>query len=187
MISKLSDSPNIWEFDINSFFPSVDLIYNRERMVEIGIPDHVADYLYTLNKSIVKLPWSEKEDQLDESDSRMVLFNSDWSINENLPKKVARSLEGQNLNPKDSEIVKGYLAKGYELQKEIGVPQGAGTSCGLATLNLKGVFEKVQGLIMYSDDGLTMNSIPERPDINIPEAGVVQNDSKSEWVRLKGQ
>ena len=56
VISKLSNSPNIWEFDINSFFPSVDLIYNRERMVEIGIPDHVADYLYTLNKSIVKLP-----------------------------------------------------------------------------------------------------------------------------------
>lgn len=148
----------------------MDLEYTKKAMIESGIPDSIAEYITVLNRSIVTLT---DNDEVDESDSRLVLQNSDGSPNPNLTPKEYESL--QDLS--ESEL----REKGYSLKKEKGVPQGASTSCGLSTLNLKELYLRYPDrLVGYADDGITTpKSCVEDPMISVPSAGVYINDEKS--------
>jgi hypothetical protein len=84
---------------------------------------------------------------------------------------------------------KELIEKGFSEYAEIGVPQGAATSCGLSTLNLKELFKRFEdGLSMYADDGTLASDSenPKTPDLTIKEAGVAQNYEKSSWVKKDG-
>jgi hypothetical protein len=142
-------------------------------MIESGIPNEISKYLMDLNKSIVKLG---KEDLLDESDNRKVIYNNDGSLNPNFDKDEMKKI---NQNP-DKEIDK-LIKEGYIETRLRGVPQGAPTSCGLSTLNLKELFKNYKdNLIMYADDGIVFpQTCDEDPKISVKEAGIEQSLEKS--------
>ncbi len=182
ILPKLESSPNVYEFDLKEFFPSVDLLHNRRRLIESGIPTYISNYLYTLNQSIVKLT---PHDKIDESSYREVLYDSDWTLNPNLEKSMLEDLKGEN--PQSSSKVKKYIEEGFKLQRTRGVPQGASTSCGVSTLNLIGLFNKIENLIMYADDGIVLPEKEETPKLTDIPAGIEQNIEKSGWVKKSGQ
>lgn len=86
------DEDNIYEFDLKSFFPSVDLRANEEILVKkLGIPTGVAEYIRLINQSVTKL---QQEDLLDESNDRRVLLTSEGEPSPNLPKEMRERIEG---------------------------------------------------------------------------------------------
>lgn len=175
MLPNLDSNPNVYEFDIQQFFPSVDLDYNMNRLKEIGVSDDISKYLRDLNKSIVKLT---KEDLMDETLHRMALYNTDGSLNQNLDEAILKDLSHEDVLDEYSPKIQKYLKEGYTLKIEIGVPQGASTSCGMATLNLRDQYQRCP-TIMYADDGLKFPLTNEIPLIDQPEAGVKIESSKS--------
>lgn len=76
----------------------------KSRMIEIGIPKNVSDYLTALNRSLVKL----REEDLIEEPHRKVLFNSEGSINKNLPSEVQRYLEVHTSKAVEKLVKEGY-------------------------------------------------------------------------------
>lgn len=80
----------IYEFDLRNFFGGVDLAYNQKEMERLGIPSEIAEYLRKINESIVKLA---KEDKIDESQNRLILWNSNGDWNPNLDPEVRKEAE----------------------------------------------------------------------------------------------
>lgn len=184
LLERLGTSPNVYEYDLSSFFDSVDLKYLEEKMGEIGITESTRKYLSQLNQSVVKLATEDKQIEQD----RKVLFNSDGTPNPNLSESEQKSLleytKGEVTFP-----LKEYLAKGFTLVKKVGVPQGASTSCGLSTLNLLDLLRKFhRKVVQYADDGIVFPENSESaPDVNVEDAGVSMNASKSRWVKKGGK
>jgi hypothetical protein len=55
LLDRALSKPNIYEFDLSNFFGNIDLGYNKKALVEMGIPEDIAGYLYRVNQSIVRL------------------------------------------------------------------------------------------------------------------------------------
>lgn len=126
---------------------------------------------------------------MDESADRKVLLNTDDSINENLPKDIIQNLKNipnSDLN-ETNQFVDSLLKKNYVLKKHKGVPQGASTSCGLATLNIEDLFREDENLIGYSDDGVKATNLNEVPNLDIKPAGVAVNLNKSGFVKSENK
>ena len=80
---------------------------------------------------------------------------------------------------KDPKIQQIYLEKGFKEKREKGVPQGAPTSCGLSTMNLREVLLE-NNVIMYADDGILFTEThTEEPEVSKPEAGIIKSPGKS--------
>jgi len=177
----MEEESQIYEFDLRNFFGGVDLDYNQKEMERLGIPAEIAEYLRKLNSSIVKLA---REDKLDESANRVVLWNSNGEWNPNLDPKIRERLESLSKQEElsGSEGLKQEVEKlvemGYRKFSNVGVPQGAATSCTLSLINLREIFERLRGLVMYADDGLYFPR-GETEDVSCPEAGVKQAYDKS--------
>lgn len=154
----------------------MDLAYLKDRLMESGIPQDISEYLTVLNRSLVVLT---SEDKIPEP-HRDIIFNSDGTPNPNLPKDV----QGRIL--KDPNFVEILRRRGFTDIATIGVPQGASTSCGLATYNLKELFKRYDELIMYADDGILCRRDPSTPDFSIEKAGVYQEPTKSGWLKRDG-
>lgn len=188
------DSPNIYEFDLKGFFDNVSLEFMYKVLVrDYGYPRSVAAFLRKLNRSIPKLA---KVDLMKEPDRDLAL-TADLEINPNrsdllkdplgglrdfsgvwsLPAHhLLEQLEAEGL----VEVVSTPSGRGW---KEFGIPQGAGTSCGLSTVNLERLWND-QGLnmdmVMYADDGIVFPKSSEtEPVIEDVEAGIYQNREKS--------
>lgn len=185
---------NIYEFDLNSFFPSVCLKANERILREVyGIPSFVTTHIDKLNRSITRLTLKDK---IDESADRKVLLTSEGKPNPNLPpeiqKQILSLLNGLTATGKEwlisSVAFRDVLPEGWSVYKEIGVPQGAATSCGLATLNLHDLWQRLgDTLLMYADDGLVFPPNSENPDLTDKASGISQNVSKSGWVKKDGE
>jgi hypothetical protein len=187
------DVENIYEFDLQSFFPSVSLkgMYDILTM-ELGMPEIIAGLLLELNRSLTKL---EKVDKLPEASDRYVLLNTSGKPNPNLPPDIRRLLTEILSNKSDEERkdflnsseLKGLLPKGWTVFKESGVPQGAATSCGLATVNLHYIWKALgDELLMYADDGLVFPKDTREIEIKDVSQGITQNAEKSGWVKRGG-
>ena len=136
LLPRLFSEKNIYEFDLKGFFPNVDISEIGNLLVsELKVPKRVADYLTSINRSVTNL---QKEDLLDESNDRKVLLTPSGKANPNLPTelkaKVERVLEERGCSKEHLS----YLLPddGWTLYREVGVPQGAGTSCCLSTISL---------------------------------------------------
>lgn len=85
------NSENIYEFDLNSFFPSVNLEALERLMVEkLKIPKKTASYLIDMHRSITVLP---KEKKMSEVNDENVLLNPTNDVNPNLPKELKEKIE----------------------------------------------------------------------------------------------
>lgn len=159
-----------------NFFPNVDLAYLKDKLIESGIPQDVSEYLTVLNRSLVVL----KSEDLIPEPHREIIFNSDGTPNPNLPEDVRSRIL------KDPTFVEILRKRGFNEIVTKGVPQGASTSCGLATYNLKELFKRYDELIMYADDGILCRQDPSTPDFSIEKAGVYQEPAKSGWLKRDG-
>lgn len=83
------DENNIYEFDLKSFFPSVNLKENSRILAKLGVPEEVVSFLESLNRSITKL---EVRDELPEDNDRKVLLTSEGLPNPNLPEDIQESI-----------------------------------------------------------------------------------------------
>lgn len=186
IFKKLDKESNIYEFDLSKFFDKVNLDYNKGELASRHFPTNVQEFLLKMNQSIVTLT---SEDLLDESDNRKIILNSDNSLNPNLPASVKKELGNLDLEDiKKAALTQTLLSEGYSLHKKVGVPQGAATSCSLSILNLTHLFTKFPGIVMYADDGLVFpKSCTIEPNLDNPEAGIYQNQSKSGWIKKDGK
>lgn len=106
---KLSHSrKHIFEFDLKGFFDNVKLNYNRIALMAKGVPEGIASYFEVLNQSIITLT---KEDVLDETANRKIVFNSDGSLSQNLSERDHKVLRdwGVRLEPVDDLEDYDYL------------------------------------------------------------------------------
>jgi len=187
------DECNIYEFDLKSFFPSVNLKENSRLLSKLGVPEEIVLFIESLNRSITKL---EARDELPEDKDRKVLLTSEGAPNPNLPEDIQESIinlwrgmtpEGREWLQSSNEL-KEILPEGWTVFKEVGVPQGASTSCGLATVNLHYLWKRLGNmLLMYADDGLVFpRTESDIAKIKDEARGVEMNPSKSGWVKENG-
>lgn len=91
LLPRLFSEKNIYEFDLKGFFPSVDISEIGNLLVsELKVPQRVADYLTSINRSVTNL---QKEDLLDESNDRKVLLTPSGKVNPNLPNDLKAKVE----------------------------------------------------------------------------------------------
>lgn len=187
------EEENIYEFDLTSFFPSVNLEANEQILSEeLGFPKEIAGYLRRINQTITVLT---KEDEIEEDNDRKVLLTTEGKPNPNFPKKNQDNLNKilERLKERDltwllsSNLLQRSLPTGWSVYKEIGVPQGAATSCGLATVNLHYLWRELgDTLLMYADDGLVFPKKAERPSLRDDPRGINENEEKSGWIKRNG-
>lgn len=89
------ESDNIYEFDLQSFFPSVIISEIEKIMIEkLGIPSKLAHSLMEMHRSVTKIPAEIK--MAENSDLNVLLTPSD-NVNPNLDPslkaKVAKALK----------------------------------------------------------------------------------------------
>jgi len=185
------ENPNIYEFDLESFFPSVSLRGMRDILIqELGMPEIVAGLLLEINRSITKL---SKEDKLPEWSDRQVLLNTSGDPNPNLPLDIQRLIievqSFSNISADQTEAaLKEVLPEGWSVYKDTGVPQGSAISCGLATVNLHYIWKTLgDQLLMYADDGLVFPRDNQSVKVEDLDRGIKQNQSKSGWVKRNGE
>jgi len=74
-------------------------------------------------------------------------------------------------------------------EKDYGVPQGAPTSCSLATLALRPL-ERQEDILCYADDVIYFpksSSVDAPYVLTRPEMGIVVNEAKSRWAKKDGE
>jgi len=166
VLSKVIHSRDIYEFDLKSFFDNINISSITDNLLRKGIPKDIADELYFINCSAVKVKAPYKLNEFESQVKKLVNLNKIEDVKE-LPVPLS------------------YL---YRMR---GVPQGAPTSPILATLTLENSILDRPGLeaVMYADDGLYYGNI-EVPVIT-PNSGMVTNNiffnlEKTNWVKKDG-
>lgn len=98
-------SENVFEFDLRSFFPSVNISAIEELLVnKLEVPKDIAHYLMEMHRSITKIPTDQKMEE--PSDLTALLTPSDEP--------------NPNLNPSLRSLVKEALNKtGRERKEEL--------------------------------------------------------------------
>lgn len=82
------DSPNIYEYDFQGFFDSVDLSINRQLLMEkYHYPEEVCDFFLELNQSVVKL----KEKDLQYEPDRYTILDAQGEPTSNTKPPVSPS------------------------------------------------------------------------------------------------
>lgn len=197
---------HIYEFDLKGFFDNVNL-ENLYKILysQYNFPKKEAAFFRALNRSIVKLT---KKDKMIEPD-RKLKYTSDLKPSVNLSKEEVKKWNLESLCYLDAEMIdrlheEGVLYIGKTVSgegwKEIGVPQGAATSCGLSTLAISNLTEKSQfesllpnvkaEVVMYADDGIIF--LDDDKDLEsvlllFKSSGVEVNLEKSRWVKRDGK
>jgi hypothetical protein len=208
-IMKRINEPNIYEFDLKQFFPSVEIQYVSKMLEWMRTPKRWVVYIENLNKSKPKLMRSKEEDPVDESRTREALdlekgiLNRDqlWYqpvrlfIKDNgielWRELVTQDTGGWSLHH-EYEMVQLQWAllssfKGNQTFHSVlqGLPQGGGISPTLSVQNLYPLFRDEENVVMYADDGIIFG----HPKFNSPEyqeAGIILNEKKSSWVKKDG-
>jgi hypothetical protein len=171
ILMRVDTVPNIYEFDLTSFFDRVNLEWLRRVSVrDLGWPAEVANWFQRLNRSI---PVLTSVDKIPEADRKWVMGNPNQSAER-------ERWEG---------IWADKFQSSYHLKwKREGVPQGAATSCGLSTIAISPV-TAMESVVMYADDGMAfLRSELDLREILIGfyDAGVELNEAKSGWVKRDG-
>jgi hypothetical protein len=163
LVKKL-DSPNIFEADFKGFFDNVTHFGIAKVLKDsLGMPSSEIDFLTSVNKSLVNLPQVLKLKE-PHAEYQEIKRRQEWASYKDLYKTAAESY--------------GLFC---------GVPQGAPTSCGLATLALRPMIEEVD-CVLYADDGLYFPKEFKRVlrPLNRPDMGVEVNRRKTRILKEDG-
>jgi hypothetical protein len=163
LIKKL-DSPNIFEADFKGFFDNVTH-FGIAKVLEdsLKMPASEVRFLTSINKSLVNLPQKQRLKE---------------------PHALHHEIKRRQEWASYKELY-GTIPESYGLF--CGVPQGAPTSCGLATLALRPMIEEVD-CVLYADDGLYFPKEFKkvlRP-LNRPNMGVEVNRKKTRILKENG-
>lgn len=106
------NSENVYEFDLQSFFPSVSISGIEEIMTsKLGIPKGVAHRLMEMHRSITKIPAEQK---LTEDSDLKVLLTPSGKVNPNLKSPLKDEVEGilKKKGIDQTKALKGILPEG---------------------------------------------------------------------------
>lgn len=168
MLPKLN-KPNIFEADFKGFFDNVTHFgIARELKDSLHFPSEGISFLNAINKSLVKLPQiiriHEPHAQFAEIKRRF-----EWDSYVSLYGKAAK-----------------FTTESYGLFH--GVPQGAPTSCSLATLALRPMIKEID-CVLYADDGLyfPVEFKKAAKPLNRPDMGTSINRKKTAILKEEGK
>lgn len=174
-LTKLLDRPNLFEADFKGFFDNVTHSGIEVILKQMGYPDTEVDFISSLNRSIVKLPERVriKETRVDLMGQFDISRQDEWTDEE---WAYATSFLDAYMETLDDPLAPEI----YDNNKKIGVPQGAPTSCSVATLCLRDIEKRLKA-VLYADDGVyspeTSND-SEIGKVEDPEKGVKLNPNK---------
>lgn len=179
LVKKLN-SPNIYEADFKGFFNNITHVGIYEELTTIGFPYEEALFIWNINNSIVKLT----DNDLINEPHRQFIIDKDnpgtvWCGN--MQYTLWTSFETGFIDL----LMMGCFDDDVPLK---GVPQGAPTSCSIATLALREI-ERKYDVLIYADDILYF---PKSSDCNPIEDlesdfyGIHVNESKSGWLKKDG-
>lgn len=190
ILPKLMKSEDVYEFDLESFFPNVNITEIEKLMVEkLEIPIGVAHYIMELHRCITILP---KDRKMEEKSDLTALLTPSNEVNPNLSqplKDQVKKVLTETAEEKRIEELHRILPSGWSIYRTHGVPQGTATSCGVATISLYYIWQLLgEKLVMYADDGILFPS--NQKDVeNLSDRvrGISKSESKSGWVKVKRQ
>jgi hypothetical protein len=177
ILTEVINQPDIYEFDLKQFFPSVNLDAISSLLIKLKIPPSIVRQIHYFNCSAIKLKPPYKLNEYEEITKRLIQQGAHPDEVMSRPKPIS------------------YL---YRVR---GVPQGAPTSPVLSTLLLPEALEsrhwtynenfpRNMRLLMYADDGLYYGWIgnePITPNSGMVTGNIKFNMDKSGWVKKNGQ
>lgn len=198
LVSKLNE-PNIYEADFKGFFDNVTHSGIHEVLVyQLHLPESEAIWIRMINQSIPALPTSNpQEDPLTEIE-RLIPLKADGMPNEQ--SIWAQDPEGllsgfgywsnwPVLAPEFDEVgTLSWMMMTQSMVKDRGVPQGAPTSCSIATLALRFIENKLD-VIIYADDVIYFPKDSSQDPAWVLEdssMGIRVNKEKSRWIKKDG-
>jgi len=212
-ISKRLNSPHIFEADFKGFFNNVTHEGLHKTLTEVlGFPISEAEWIRELNQTTVKLTSKDEiiepdrevryqsdgalnpsRDEYSSVNSLLNDLRETWESNSKLPESETsapdRWWETDELDFREPDEDPNLREEIFETRdighKRIGVPQGAPTSCSLATLALRSLESKYD-VIIYADDIIyfpeTDTGDPYK-DLTDTFYGIEVNYSKSKWLK----
>lgn len=166
ILENVINSRDIFEFDLRSFFDSVNLDYISNELIKAHVPYNIVQLLYYINTCACKV-------------------KPPYLINEfeHMMKKLIHQ------NASFDDVIKAPRPLSY-MYRVRGVPQGAPTSPVLASLALHGsVLDRGVNTLLYADDGLYYGEINQpliTPNSNLVTANISFHTEKCHWIKKGG-
>jgi len=161
-LSKKLNQPNIYEADFKGFFDNVKHNAILVESKKLGIPHAEALFIWALNNSVVQL---QEVDRIDEPHRK------------------------HTIDPKGTQAwILGKTGRVMTAPTLRGVPQGAPTSCSVATLALRRL-ESLYDILFYADDVFYFPDSSTRDpieDLTDKRYGLIVNEKKSRWLKKDG-
>lgn len=180
---------NIYEFDLERFFDSVNLTYLHDLLINDGMDPELVSVFDAINRTLpskedaIDMTWETEEDKL-----RDFMY---WKTRVWIPDM-------------SSEIVKAHANALYEEEMKVnpavgewefhrGVAPGSPLSPLLSSILLHGNLLRDWGnpaqICQYADDGIIYNhNDPEKFLSELPpESGIKVNPTKSQWIKKDGE
>jgi len=206
-ILKRISKPDIYEFDLSKFFPSVEIPYLSHLLTKYKTPKWYVEYIENLNKSKPKLA---EKDEVDEQNTRdteeinkgIVHRGQKWYG----PVREFIQANGEQIwhellleDTGGTDVYHEYefvqlqwaLLSSFKPHQSVSgllkeLPQGGGISPTLSVQVLEPLFREEEDVVMYADDGLIFGKPKfKHPDYKL--AGIKLNKEKSGWIKRKGK
>jgi len=202
IVRTVLDKQNIYECDLQQFFPSVHVNRISEILFNIGMPKALVYRLENWNRCNPILPENEKLDETryhlseqDKSDISQGIFRWESKLYDGIRDFV--NANGWELLWETTgsnnvfEIVQEQWAlldmyRPAKVNNQFdGIPQGLATSPSLSILTLKDFLTQIPS-VSYADDPIFYSNNPFIIK-DEPEHGIVLNHNKSSWVKKNGK
>lgn len=187
--SEVLVSNNIYEFDLKSFFDTINLTYLNQILESIGLPEELLKMIDVMSRS---LPKSEQ------SDAPPGVSFPTWLNNQEHYEDVIHYYTNQRLELSNPLLyILGKLFYHLQLIFEPrlanfeflrGVPQGSPLSPLLSSIALHATLLKCPTLVQYADDGILYDVENPEEILSFPaSSGIKLNALKSQWIKRNGE
>ena len=186
--SEVLNSTHIYEFDLKSFFDTINLSYLNMILEQIELPLELREMLNIMSRS---LPKSEQKDA-----PSGVKFST-WSSDQEHYEDVILYYTNKRLDLSNPLLfILGKLFYHLQLISEPrlakfeflrGVPQGSPLSPLLSSIALHATLLRCPTLVQYADDGILYNVEDPTKVLDFPaSSGIKLNLDKSQWIKRDG-
>jgi hypothetical protein len=206
MREKVMEKPFVYEWDFVSFFNTLSLSRLRRIYSEWGVPEIVIDYIDAVNRSLIKLPDSDKQ-EIDETreksrsalggKSAYYLATTSTLWEDYKYKKLLEQTEPKGFEFEDYFFLQelefphrfhDWLFEDYEFPTISGVPQGGAISPiqGNMIMNDWITQSNTCNKIAYADDSIGYSD--KYFTCTVPTGtGIEINKKKSGWIRYRNK